>query len=218
MSYAPHMTVYSAARRPPLRRGRIAPPPPPPAGSRRYGLGELGAASAGVALAQTAVAEVPVVGPILSSFVGPILGAFDPGSKRDAGRKQRADGITRLANEGSLLAARQLYGAAEKGAVGAASEKALYAAAWSTFQSAHADIAAAARAAGPAGVGPDPVNGWNPPASDVAQYSKEVQQYQQYGAAALTAQAVKTRASALPGGTLGIVIGAGVLLAFLRRR
>lgn len=214
MAYGPY--VY---RKPaPVRRGRLTPPPAPARGAQRIGLGELGA-SAGQTVATAAVAEIPVVGPILSSFVGPIVGILDPGARTDAARKQRADGIAKLANEGSLLAARQLYAAATQGAVGAAKEKALYVTAWAAFQSAHADIAAAAKAAGGAGVGPDPgkTGGWQPPAADVAQYSKEIQQYQQYGTVASAAQAAGARASVIPGGTVGLVIGAGLLLAFLRR-
>ena len=191
--------------------------PRPRRARARGGLGDLGAAT-GTVVAQTVVSQVPVVGTILAQFVGPILNIFDPGAKRDAGRKQRVDGITKFADEGSLLAARQLYGGAEKGAVGAASEKALYVAAWAAFQQAHPDIATAAKAAGAAGVGPDPVNGWQPPPADVAQYSSEIAQYQKLGIAATAAQAAGARTAGIPGGTLGLVIIGGLALAFLRRR
>lgn len=217
MAYGPF--VYRRPTRPP-RVGRIARPAPPPRGARRFGLGELGANIAAQTVATTAVSAIPVVGPILSSFVGPVIGILDPGAKVDAARKQRVDGIAKLAGEGSLLAARQLLGGAEGGAVGAAKEKAWYVAAWAAFQQQHPDIAAAARAAGAAGVGPDPgkTGGWNPPPADVAQYSKDIQAYQQFGTAGLAAQAATARASSLPGGPLGIVIGAGLLFAFMRRR
>ena len=210
MSYQPN--VYLRPIGPP-RRGRIAPPIPLPRGARRVGLGDLGAS--GVQVAQAVVSQVPVVGSILSNFVGPIAGLIDPGAKRDAGRKQRAQGISEFANEGSLLAARQLYGAAEKGAVGAAAEKALYVPLWQTFQANHADIATAAKLAGAAGVGPDPVNGWQPPAADVAQYSSEIAAYQQHGVLATAQQAAGARAG-VSGSTLGIVAALGIGLALLR--
>lgn len=191
------------------------------ANARARGLGDVGATpapSVAQAAAQTVVSEIPVIGPVIAPFVAPLVNIFDPGAKRDAGRKQRANGIAALANEGSLLAARQLYGAAVKGAVGAKAEIALYTPLWAALQQAHPDIAAAAVAAGSAGVGPDPVNGWNPPASDVAQYSKEIQQYKTLGTVASAAQAATARASIIPGGTTGLLIGAGLLFAFLRRR
>lgn len=216
MSYQPYVYRPPNAR-PPVRRAVIRPAPPAPNMPRVSGFGELGA-SAAQQIATTAVSEIPVVGPLLSNIVGPLASIFDPGKKRDAGRKQRVDGIAALANAGSLLAARQLYGGAEKGAVGAASEKALYAAAWGAFQQAHNDIATAARAAGPAGVGPDPVNGWQPPPADVAQYQREIQAYRTGGIAATTAQAAQVRLAGFPGGVWGAVALAGIAFAFLRRK
>lgn len=211
-TYRPLPPQAAAAAR---RVATIRRPPPPPRGVQRPG---LGAVSTAQQLATTAVSSVPVVGPLLSNIVGPLVSIFDPGKKRDAGRKQRIDGITALANAGSLLAARQLYGGAEKGAVGAASEITLYKNAWAAFQTAHSDIATAARAAGPAGVGPDPVNGWQPPASDVAQYQAEIQAYRTGGIAATAAAAAQTRLAGFPGGAFGLLALAGIGLAFLRRR
>lgn len=221
MSYQPTAGVYRRPVTPAVRRANIPRTPPAhnavgfggfPVPPFNQGLG----ASAGVTVAQTAVSSIPVVGPLLSNIVGPLASIFDPGAKRDAGRKQRLNGIVALANEGSLLAARQLYGGAERGAVGAASEKALYQSAWANFQSAHPDLATAAKAAGAAGVGADPVNGWQPPAADLAQYQQEITAYRSGGIVATAQQAAGARLdSAGLTGKVGLAIALGLVGAFV---
>lgn len=226
MSYVPRQNVYQrSAGRP--RIGTIPRAVPRALGAYNSGYmlgagvggGGLGATPAVAStVAKTAVSEIPVIGPILSNFVGPILSIFDPGAKIDASRQQRADGIEALANQGSLLAARQLLGGAT-GAVGAAKEKAIYVQKWASFQTTHAALATAAKAAGSAGVGPDPHgNPWAPPAADVAQYQQEITAYRSSGAAATAAQVVQARTAGFPGGVTGILAVAGILGAILRRR
>lgn len=106
-------------------------------------------------------AAVPSVTKILGSIGQSVINIFDPGKKRDANREARAEMFYQFAVAGSLTAARALYGGAERGAVGAASEIAMYKTRWAKLQSSSPDLVTAAIAAGPLGVGPDP--GTNPP-------------------------------------------------------
>lgn len=132
-------------------------------------------------------AAVPSVSQILGKIGTSVLSIFDPGKKRDANREARAEMFYQFAVAGSLTAARALYGGAEKGSVGAASEIAMYKTRWAKLQASSPALCAQAIAAGPLGVGPDP--GQNPPtipADEQASIQAEINAYHAAHAAAGT--------------------------------
>jgi hypothetical protein len=141
-------------------------------------LGELG-------ILPLVAAAVPSVSQILGKIGSSVLSILDPGKKRDANREARAEMFYQFASAGSITAARALYGGAEKGSVGAHSEIAMYVTRWQKLQAANPTLAAAARAAGPLGVGPDP--GMNPPtipADEQAAIQQEINAFHMAHAAA----------------------------------
>lgn len=191
----------------------------PPATTRRVRIRARRGSQLGIL--PLVAAAVPSVSTILGNIGKSVLSIFDPGKKRDANREARAEMFYQFASAGSLTAARALYGGAERGSVGAASEIAMYKTRWAKLQAANPTLAAQAVQAGPVGVGPDP--GLNPPTipSDEQQaIQAEINVYHAAHAAAGTtppAQPGLTISTAGVGTlvTSPVVLGAALVAAIL---
>jgi hypothetical protein len=122
-------------------------------------------------------AAIPSVSSLASKALTSVIGIFDPGKKRDANRKARADMWGSLALAGSITAARRVIGGAKVQFT--ALERSYYAPYVTRLQSQEPKLYAAAVAAGALGI-PEPGSDQEPPmisAEDQATLQREIDAY-----------------------------------------
>lgn len=157
------------------------------------------------------------VGSILTSARNAIVGIVDPGRKRDANRRARADMWARLADQGSITAARILYGGTYKQYT--SEEKGWYRDRWNIFQRSHPDLASEAMRLGGLGV-PEPGSGSEPPqltSAMQAQVEQEIAEFQATGSME-PAPSGGTAVAGLTDNKLVMALAAGGLALALMRR
>jgi len=108
-----------------------------------------------------AAASSPTVRGAISKAVGGLIGIVDPGKKREANRKARAQMWGDIARQGSITAARYILGG--RTMVYTVNEKGYYEEQWKQLQAAQPGLASRAQSLG--GLGP-PGNGDDPPSID----------------------------------------------------
>lgn len=96
----------------------------------------------------------------IQNAISAIVGLVDPGQKRDANRRARADMWFNLANLGSITAARRLHGGSQVQYT--QEERNLYRDRWNQLVASKPDLAQQALALGDLGV-PEPGSGLEPP-------------------------------------------------------
>lgn len=148
-----------------------------------------------------------------------LVGIVDPGKKRDAERQARANMYRELAKQGSITAANRVYSASIgiHGGEGPTKEANWYKQAWSDIQATVPDIAAKVPSLPRVGL-PDPQRP-ELSAADTSLIQNEINLYHGIASAAGSGAAAEV-ASAGASGNLGMILGLGVLGAFLvsRRR
>ena len=206
----PPQTVAARSRRPvPIARG--------PVRVRYVGTGtNLGDA---LGIVPLVAAAVPSVQTLLKNAAGSIVGIFDPGKKRDAERKARADMYLNLALQGSITAANRLYSASISSGIASDKEKGWYQQNWRQFSAQMPDLAAKVLALPRVGL-PDPQRPELSPA-DTELIQNEINAF--HGIVPKTPANTGGASSVLPAGFSGIpaavlVLGLAGAYFFARKR
>ena len=164
-------------------------------------------------------AAIPSVKDLASKAITSVIAIVDPGKKRDANRKARAQMWGDFARAGSITAARRVYGGQTSQYT--KEEKALYVAQWNSLRSAEPKLAAQAQALKGLSI-PEPGSDVTPPylaPEEVAAIQQEVDEYRApEGVVTSTPKAAATPQQAGAGWLLGLGLAGAWLASKLRRR
>jgi hypothetical protein len=160
-------------------------------------------------------ASVPSVKTLATKAIMSVISIFDPGKKREANRKNRAQFWGDTARAGSITAARRVFGGQTEQFTSA--ERGYYAVQWKQLVSADSALAAKATALGPLPI-PEPGSDTAPMSiseADMASLQEEINAYHNVASAASPSGNVV--ASAQRAG-MPLILGLGILGAVLVSR
>jgi hypothetical protein len=167
-------------------------------------------------------AAVPSVKTLATKAITSVISIFDPGKKRDANRKNRAQFWGDTARAGSITAARRVYGGTTM--VYTVDEKKLYADQWRSVQSAQPQLAAQAVALGKLPI-EEPGSDTTPmslPPEELEALQAEIDAFHNPPSGTVTATDGKTAAAVAKSAqsSTGVIAAAAVLgaLFILRKR
>lgn len=173
-------------------------------------LGELG-------IVPVLAAAIPSVRQLAGKAIASVIGIVDPGKKRDANRKARAQMWCDLANAGSITAARRVLGGSKVQYTPL--ERGYYQACWTALQTKEPRLAQLAVSLGGLGV-PEPGSDQAPPFigdEDVSALQREIDEYRnpQDVPLLLGPTAPKQIAAQAGGGNANVLLALGLVGAYL---
>lgn len=161
-------------------------------------------------------AAIPSVRQLALKALNSVAGIFDPGKRRDANRKARAQMWGDLAVAGSITAARRVYGG--QTLVYTDKERQYYRDQWKRLQSAESTLASQAISLGGMAI-PEPGSDQEPaklPDEDVASLQREIDAYRT-GSASLTPNAPLSSPATPTQAGFGSFLGVGLLVTLALR-